>query len=336
MQVQLIVANKSQKGEIIPVNVPAFRIGRAEDCHLRSTSSRISSQHCVISAHGNTVAVSDLGSKTGTFVNGERVFPQRELQDGDELTVGRHAFVVSIRASVTPPATSDSDFFELLSDSSIATPPPGNVVDVPPRGLQSPQQVANRPSGGQRPTSPPRRKTPSADENPTRHRIKIVGSVVAALCLFGFLGVWVMSEPTNPYGAVRITGTLTLDGEAVAGASIILHPRDREGGRVAGGITDRRGRFTVTTGTAPMANGAVPGEYNVTFTKIEIPAIVPTEMRHFPVPGTPQPRSNPPPSRKYVIPQKYGDPKTSGLSLVVEPPGKNSFRFELSSVVPSS
>ena len=119
MQVQLLVANKSQKGQTLPVDVPAFRIGRAKDCHLRSTSSRISQQHCVISMHANTVTVLDLGSETGTYVNGERIFPRQELKDGDQLTVGRHSFTVSIKVGIAHAC--GSVFYANFSASSRAS-----------------------------------------------------------------------------------------------------------------------------------------------------------------------------------------------------------------------
>ena len=343
MQVQLIVANKSQKGKIIPVNVPAFQIGRAKDCHLRSTSSKTSRHHCVIHTDENTVTVRDFGGENGTYVNGARISSQTELQDGDEITVGRHTFVMSIKVGETQPVTSENDFFEILSDSSLATPSPtGNVVNTSHDVIENSDTVAhiNEPiqvvwngtsSSGLRrhQETPARRKSLSAEDHPTGQRIKIVGSALAILCLLVFGGVWLMGEPTNPYGAVPIVGTLTLDGKPVAGANVILHPRD--GGRVAGGITDKQGNFTVITCTSPMANGAIPGEYDVTFSKIEMPVTAPTDMRSLPAPGTPQPRNNPQPSRKYVIPQKYGDPKTSGLSPIsVKPTGKNSFDFALS------
>jgi len=100
MQVQLLVANKSQKGEVIPVSVPAFRIGRAKDCQLRSNSSKISRRHCVINTHDDTVTVLDLGSENGTYINGKRIASLQELKDGDELKVGRHSFVLSIKTGV--------------------------------------------------------------------------------------------------------------------------------------------------------------------------------------------------------------------------------------------
>ena len=119
MQVQLIVANKSQKGQVIPVDVPAFRIGQSEDCHLRSNSSRISQQHCAIHTHDDTVTVQDLGSKNGTFVNGKKISSPKQLKDGDELTVGRHSFTVSIEVTAAQSVASPHEAFELVSDSAV-------------------------------------------------------------------------------------------------------------------------------------------------------------------------------------------------------------------------
>ena len=136
-----------------------------------------------------------------------------------------------------------------------------------------------------------------------------------------------MGEPTNPYGTVHIVGTLTLDGKPIEGASVILHPRDRDAGRIAGGITDRNGMFTVTTGTAQMVNGAIPGEYDVSFSKMEIENS-PVELGHT--------SEHQQPSNVHVIPQKYGNPRTSGLTpITVEAKGTNSFSFELTTAIPS-
>jgi hypothetical protein len=177
------------------------------------------------------------------------------------------------------------------------------------------------------------------DANLTSNAAKIVGAVIVFLCFLGILGAWSMREATNPYGAVHIVGMLTLDGEPVAGASVILHPRDRDAGRVAGGITDSQGRLMVTTGTSPMAGGAVPGEYDVTFQKIEAEGVVPTMEELRLAPAAPlsraaSPRSVQPSSKKYVIPQKYGNPKTSGQFIIVESKGGNNFSFALSTADP--
>ena len=120
MQVQLIVTNERQNGQTISVDVPAFKIGRAKDCHLRSNSSRISRQHCMIYAHDGVVKIQDLGSKTGTVVNGKPISSPQELKDGDELTVGKHVFAVSIKTDGAQPGR-PNEIFELVSDSAVGS-----------------------------------------------------------------------------------------------------------------------------------------------------------------------------------------------------------------------
>jgi pSer/pThr/pTyr-binding forkhead associated (FHA) protein len=96
MEVKLVVTNGRHSGREIPIRVPKFFIGRAEDCHLRPGSDLVSRHHCVILVEGSAVAVRDFGSKNGTFVNGEQVMPERELKNGDRLVVGQLDFDVQI------------------------------------------------------------------------------------------------------------------------------------------------------------------------------------------------------------------------------------------------
>jgi predicted component of type VI protein secretion system len=63
-------------------------LGRHDDCLIRIKSSQVSRRHCEILEVGGKLAVRDLGSSNGTFVNGKRVLGQQPLKAGDELTVG--------------------------------------------------------------------------------------------------------------------------------------------------------------------------------------------------------------------------------------------------------
>jgi len=124
MQVQLIVADEQRSGQVIPVNVPSFMIGRAEGCNIRSRSPQVSRFHCTITVNNGTVLVQDLGGENGTFVNGDRVPSVQTLKDGDKLVVGTHSFVVSIKAGADKaktgePEADQNDFFE-LSPSSVS------------------------------------------------------------------------------------------------------------------------------------------------------------------------------------------------------------------------
>jgi pSer/pThr/pTyr-binding forkhead associated (FHA) protein len=63
-------------------------LGRHDDCLIRIKSSQVSRRHCEILEVEGRLAVRDLGSSNGTFVNGKRVLGQQPLKAGDELTVG--------------------------------------------------------------------------------------------------------------------------------------------------------------------------------------------------------------------------------------------------------
>ena len=402
MNVQLIVTNNNNKGQIIPINVPAFRIGRAEDCQLRSNSSRISPQHCVISTHNCTVTVHELGSETGTFVNGKRIVSSQELKDGDELVAGRHSFVLSIRLSAEPeeqPSTESEITFEVRHKGQSIVVTKGQLFDMAREGAVLPDDIITVGgtkvfadsvhgiifgNGASTVTPPPIPKPPKPDpydamlatlssdplafqqleeleknanrkprtpaasvkidpcvkeaapsniaaesreviqrlpevkkrrtfsdlvkplEEPlkqastwmsgkiTQHQAKAGGFVLAGVCLLGLLLYLFLSDSKSVEGAVRIEGTVTLDGAPLSGANVILHPRNRKVGQEAGGMTDHRGRFTVTTGNDPIGRGAVPGEYDVTF-----------------------------------IMHSYERPTTSGSPIVVNATGRNRFVFEL-------
>jgi len=101
MDVKLVVSSGSRAGQAISVNVPKFFIGRADDCHLKPKSELISRYHCVIIAeNGGYVAIRDMQSKNGVFVNGERVIGEKEVKTGDKIVVGPLEFVFQISVSV--------------------------------------------------------------------------------------------------------------------------------------------------------------------------------------------------------------------------------------------
>ena len=101
MDVKLVVSSGSRAGQAISVNVPKFFIGRADDCHLKPKSELISRYHCAIIAEdGGYVAVRDMQSKNGVFVNGERVIGEKEVKTGDKVVVGPLEFVFQISVSV--------------------------------------------------------------------------------------------------------------------------------------------------------------------------------------------------------------------------------------------
>ena len=64
------------------------RVGRSMSAHVRFDDPTVSRRHALIHREEGIVRILDDRSLNGVFVNGERI-DMREVEDGDELTVGR-------------------------------------------------------------------------------------------------------------------------------------------------------------------------------------------------------------------------------------------------------
>ncbi|MGC8481994.1 MAG: FhaA domain-containing protein [Acidimicrobiales bacterium] len=65
-----------------------FLIGRSPSCSLVIEDARVSRNHAIISTRDGAVAIRDLNSTNGTFVNGERVSREVVLHNGDDIKIG--------------------------------------------------------------------------------------------------------------------------------------------------------------------------------------------------------------------------------------------------------
>ncbi|MFW6171038.1 MAG: FHA domain-containing protein [Planctomycetota bacterium] len=100
MRVKLRVLKGAQAGREVVVSVSKFLIGRGEECHLRPRSDAISRRHCIILAKDGQVVVQDLGSKNGSYVNGQRVEGEQVVRAGDEFQVGPLQFEIVIEQAL--------------------------------------------------------------------------------------------------------------------------------------------------------------------------------------------------------------------------------------------
>jgi len=64
-------------------------IGRTVETDIRIDRTEVSRCHARIMVQGTTATIEDLGSKNGTFVNGERLDGPALLTNGDEIWIGR-------------------------------------------------------------------------------------------------------------------------------------------------------------------------------------------------------------------------------------------------------
>ena len=116
-----------------------------------------------------------------------------------------------------------------------------------------------------------------------------------------------------------VTGTVTSQGKPVAGAAITFVPTGNEG-EAASAITDSNGKYALTTWKA--GDGARPGEYRVKVTKQEQQAVDPSKMvKNLSIEEEQKiyvESKKPNPPAKSLIPSKYQDDQTSGLTHTVE------------------
>ncbi|MCA9118673.1 MAG: FHA domain-containing protein [Planctomycetaceae bacterium] len=106
----------------VPIKKSPFIIGQASDSNMRCYGRAISEYHCEIRVRGVEVFVRDLGSESGTFVNGEQLTDVKQFVNGDQLRLGRLAFELLIQ---TPPSELQPDAFgdfvsEMLLDADEA------------------------------------------------------------------------------------------------------------------------------------------------------------------------------------------------------------------------
>ncbi len=74
------------------------KIGKLASSHLRIDDENVSRMHAVIEVNGDGVHVIDLGSATGTIVNGRKV-NKTKLESGDTLELGGARVTIDIAAS---------------------------------------------------------------------------------------------------------------------------------------------------------------------------------------------------------------------------------------------
>ncbi len=89
----LCIEDGSSHAVPLPV-VGELIVGRDADCAIRLADAQVSRRHAAIAVAPDGVRVTDLDSRHGTFVNGERIARPRRLLSGDVVTLGGVVVVV--------------------------------------------------------------------------------------------------------------------------------------------------------------------------------------------------------------------------------------------------
>lgn len=96
-KIWLVMRTGSSGQRSFPLRHPRTVIGRETRCDVRIAVPAVAAQHCEIKIDEEGLRVRDLGSVTGTYLNGERV-ETAALRFSDMLTVGPVTFEVNRRA----------------------------------------------------------------------------------------------------------------------------------------------------------------------------------------------------------------------------------------------
>jgi len=120
MIAKLIVASGKSAGRSIAIKRNRLLIGRAEECDVRPLSEDVSRRHCEVIVGPAEVWVADLGSRNGTFVNGQRISEKTKVVDGDIVRVGALELKVSCVDPAAKAGTEDDVSRWLVADEKPA------------------------------------------------------------------------------------------------------------------------------------------------------------------------------------------------------------------------
>jgi pSer/pThr/pTyr-binding forkhead associated (FHA) protein len=132
----------------------ALTVGRGVEAGLRFAARNVSRNHARLVWTGGAAFVEDLGSRNGTYVNGERLEARRRLRDGEVVRVGDELLryceatepTEELPAATPPPLPRPGTPPPLpgLPLPAAATPPPLPALALPPLPTPPPAPAAAR------------------------------------------------------------------------------------------------------------------------------------------------------------------------------------------------
>jgi pSer/pThr/pTyr-binding forkhead associated (FHA) protein len=116
MDVNLVLFKKNGTTKSFRLPSTVTVIGRRQESDLCVPLMVVSRRHCELNIEQNRLKVRDLGSRNGTYINGQRV-DQAEVNAGDNIQIGPVTFGVQI----------NSEPEELSSPDSVILQPPEHL-----------------------------------------------------------------------------------------------------------------------------------------------------------------------------------------------------------------
>jgi len=105
----LLLQRGSQGAQRWRLDASEVIIGRSPDCHIVLPDRQVSRRHARVFRADDVFYVEDLGSKNGTWVNGQPLHEPRALQDGDEIQIALRFKLAYVAAGATAPLSLGRD-----------------------------------------------------------------------------------------------------------------------------------------------------------------------------------------------------------------------------------
>jgi pSer/pThr/pTyr-binding forkhead associated (FHA) protein len=116
------------RGTRFPIRRGETLLGRSPYCSIVLSNPLASRQHCALKLDGGSLAISDLESANGTWVNGERVEGSRALSIGDLLRIGTDVLEVMTAEEENPRSSERTDHGRKIT-SQTSVPLPSDVLE---------------------------------------------------------------------------------------------------------------------------------------------------------------------------------------------------------------
>jgi NADPH-dependent 2,4-dienoyl-CoA reductase/sulfur reductase-like enzyme/pSer/pThr/pTyr-binding forkhead associated (FHA) protein len=100
-------ARLEAQGRAWPITLPITNLGQSPECQIPLQDPALSAYHAQLVRHDQGLYVRDLGSSSGTWVNGQCLFGPHALRDGDRIRIGQLEFL--FRSSALPKITLDAE-----------------------------------------------------------------------------------------------------------------------------------------------------------------------------------------------------------------------------------
>ena len=96
MDVNLVLFKKSGRSRAFPLPSSVTVVGRRQDCDLCIPLMIVSKRHCELNLDQGRLRLRDLDSRNGTYLNGNRITDEAEINAGDKIQIGPLNFVAQI------------------------------------------------------------------------------------------------------------------------------------------------------------------------------------------------------------------------------------------------